>query len=63
MLERYVTTGVEELDDERLPDLIKLKYEALQDGVEALGGVDEARKAFIGFQKFLYQTGYNCRKS
>ncbi|MDA9869808.1 DEAD/DEAH box helicase family protein [bacterium] len=57
VLERYVATGVEELDDERLPDLIKLKYEALQDGVEALGGVDEARKAFIGFQKFLYKTG------
>ena len=48
---------MEELDDERLPDLIKLKYEALQDGVQALGGEDEARKAFIGFQKFLYQTG------
>jgi type I restriction enzyme R subunit len=57
VLDRYVATGVEELDDQRLPDLIKLKYEALQDGVEALGGVDEAREAFIGFQKFLYQTG------
>jgi hypothetical protein len=36
VLERYVATGVEELDDERLPDLIKLKYQALQDGITAL---------------------------
>jgi type I restriction enzyme R subunit len=57
VLDRYVATGVEELDDQRLPDLIKLKYHALQDGVEALGGVDEARDAFIGFQKYLYKVG------
>jgi type I restriction enzyme R subunit len=57
VLDRYVATGVEELDDQRLPDLIKLKYEALQDGVKALGGVDEAREAFIGFQEYLYRTG------
>jgi type I restriction enzyme R subunit len=57
VLERYVATGVEELDDDRLPDLIKLKYKALQDGIAALGGVEAAREAFIGFQQFLYQTG------
>ena len=57
VLERYVATGVEELDEERLPDLIKLKYKALQDGIAALGGVEAAREAFIGFQQFLYQTG------
>ena len=57
VLERYVATGVEELDDERLPDLIKLKYQALQDGITALGGIEAAREAFIGFQQFLYQTG------
>lgn len=57
VLERYVATGVEELDDERLPDLIKLKYQALQDGITALGGIEAAREAFIGFQQFFYQTG------
>jgi len=57
VLDRYVATGVEELDDERLPDLIKLKYKALKDGIAALGGVNAARQAFIGFQLALYQTG------
>jgi type I restriction enzyme R subunit len=57
VLDRYVATGVEELEVEKLPDLIKLKYEALQDGLEALGGAEKARKTFIDFQKYLYQAG------
>ncbi len=57
VLDRYVATGVEELDDQKLPDLIKLKYSALQDGMDALGGADKARETFIGFQKYLYQAG------
>jgi len=57
VLDRYVATGVEELDAEKLPDLIKLKYEALQDGLEALGGAEKARATFIDFQKYLYQAG------
>lgn len=57
VLDRYVATGVEELDADKLPDLIKLKYEALQDGLEALGGSEKARETFIDFQKYLYQAG------
>lgn len=57
VLDRYVATGVEELEVEKLPDLIKLKYEALQDGLEALGGSEKARETFIDFQKYLYQVG------
>lgn len=57
VLERYVVTGFEELDDERLPDLIKLKYQALQDGIATLGGAEAARGAFVGFQKELYEAG------
>lgn len=56
VLDRYVATGVEELEVEKLPDLIKLKYEALQDGLEALGGAEKARETFIDFQKYLYQV-------
>jgi hypothetical protein len=40
-----------------LPDLIKLKYNAIQDGLEALGGAEAAREAFIDFQKYLYKVG------
>jgi type I restriction enzyme R subunit len=57
VLDRYMSTGVEELDADKLPDLIKLKYNALQDGLEALGGAEEARAAFVGFQKYLYLAG------
>jgi type I restriction enzyme R subunit len=57
VLDRYVATGVEELDADKLPDLIKLKYEALQDGLETLGGAEKARETFIDFQKYLYQAG------
>ena len=57
VLQRYVDTGVEELDADKLPDLIKLKYNAIQDGLEALGGAEAAREAFIDFQKYLYKVG------
>jgi type I restriction enzyme R subunit len=54
VLDRYMSTGVEELDADKLPDLIKLKYNALQDGLEVLGGAESARAIFVGFQKKLY---------
>lgn len=57
VLQRYIETGFEELDDERLPQLIKLKYNALQDGLSALGGAETARSLFIDFQKYLYKVG------
>lgn len=57
VLDRYVETGVEELDDERLPDLIKLKYPGLQEGIEVLGGAEQARQVFIDFQRHLYMAG------
>jgi type I restriction enzyme R subunit len=57
VLERYVRSGVEELDDQRLPDLIWLRYDALQDGLTALGGPESARRVFIDFQRHLYEAG------
>jgi len=57
VLQRYIETGVEELDVDKLPDLLRLKYHALQDGIDALGGALAAREAFIDFQKYLYKVG------
>ena len=57
VLQRYIESGVEELDDSKLPDLLKLKYKALQDGLEALGGAEAARTLFVDFQKYLYKAG------
>ena len=55
VLSKYIETGVEELDQEKLPHLLKLKYLALDDAKEVLGSVETIRNIFIDFQKFLYQ--------
>lgn len=55
VLSKYIETGVEELDQEKLPDLLTLKYQAIRDAEEILGGVDDIRATFIGFQKYLYE--------
>jgi type I restriction enzyme R subunit len=54
VLSHYVNVGVDELDQEKLTPLLKLKYrdsimDAVADLGEGIGGV------FTGFQKFLYQ--------
>lgn len=55
VLSKYIETGVEELDQEKLPHLLTLKYQALDDAKEILGSVETIRNIFIGFQKFLYE--------
>jgi len=54
VLDHYIQQGVEELDEEKLPHLIELKYHAVSDAVAVLGSVIDIRKMFIGFQKHLY---------
>ena len=55
VLSKYVETGVEELDQEKLPNLLELKYHSLADAVEQLGGVSKIQSTFIAFQKHLYK--------
>ncbi|MDD5673260.1 MAG: type I restriction-modification enzyme R subunit C-terminal domain-containing protein [Chitinivibrionales bacterium] len=55
VLSKYIETGVEELDQEKLPDLLMLKYNAISDAADVLGGTDKIRRTFIAFQKFLYE--------
>lgn len=54
VLDKYIEKGVEELDEEKLPRLLNLKYHAIADAERILGGVDAIRKTFFGFQKSLY---------
>ena len=54
VLSKYVETGVDELDQEKLPQLLMLKYHSISDATETLGGIDRIRDTFIGFQKYLY---------
>jgi type I restriction enzyme R subunit len=57
VLSHYVSVGVEELDQEKLTPLLKLKYHnSIADAVADLGKADEIRKLFAGFQRFLYET-------
>ena len=54
VLSKYIESGVEELDQEKLPELLELKYQALEDAKEELGSVENIRSTFINFQKHLY---------
>lgn len=56
VLAHYVSVGVEELDQEKLTPLLRLKYNnSISDAIADLGRPDEIGKVFSGFQKYLYQ--------
>jgi type I restriction enzyme R subunit len=56
VLAQYVKVGVEELDQEKLSPLLKLKYNnAIKDAVDELGPPEQIGELFAGFQKYLYQ--------
>ena len=54
VLLKYEERGVEELDEEKLPILLNLKYHAIANAVSTLGEVDAIRAVFFNFQKSLY---------
>lgn len=54
VLGHYIERGVGELDTERLPRLIELKYHSVGDAVAELGTVSNIRAVFVGFQQHLY---------
>ena len=54
VLSKYIEIGIEELDQEKLPALLKIKYQAINDATEVLGGVDKIKQTFINFQKHLF---------
>lgn len=56
VLSHYVDVGVEELDQEKLTPLLRLKYnDSINDAVADLGEPEEIGRVFSGFQKYLYQ--------
>ena len=56
VLSHYVSVGVEELDQEKLNPLLRLRYHnSIADAVADLGKPDEIGRVFAGFQKYLYQ--------
>ncbi len=56
VLGQYVKVGVDELAQDKLSPLLKLKYHnAIADAVADLGKPEEIGRVFAGFQKYLYQ--------
>jgi type I restriction enzyme R subunit len=55
VLSKYIETGVDELDQEKLPILLTNKYQSLEDAKEILGDVANISKLFIEFQEHLYK--------
>jgi len=55
VLSKYIETGVEELDQEKLPLLLINKYKSLEDAKDVLGEAKNISSLFIEFQKHLYR--------
>ena len=56
VLQHYVSVGVEELDQDKLTPLLRLRYNnSISDAVADLGPAEEIGQVFVGFQKFLYE--------
>jgi len=55
VLAHYVNVGVEELDQEKLTPLLRLKYrDSISDAISDLGKPEEIGRMFAGFQRHLY---------
>ena len=55
VLAEYVKEGVGELDQDKLPSLLELKYSGVREAVQELGSVAEIRDVFVNFQQHLYK--------
>jgi type I restriction enzyme, R subunit len=54
VLSKYIEVGIEELGEEKLPELLKIKYHEISDATNLLGSVDRIRDTFINFQEHLF---------
>ena len=56
VLQHYVQVGFEELDQEKLSPLLRLRYhDSINDAVADLGAPEQIGRVFTGFQRYLYQ--------
>jgi type I restriction enzyme R subunit len=58
VLNKYVESGVDELDQEKLPILLKNKYHSLEDARVILGDLAKIGSLFIEFQAHLYNQKF-----
>lgn len=62
VLSKYIESGVDELAQEKLPDLLRLKYRAIADAQDELGSIEDIKTIFVQFQKYLYQNGSHTQR-
>jgi type I restriction enzyme R subunit len=56
VLGQYIERGIDELDQEKLPDLLRLKFGGVTDATTSLGKSPQTiREAFVGFQPALFE--------
>jgi type I restriction enzyme R subunit len=56
VLSHYVSQGVDELEQDKLSPLLRLKsHDSIADAIADLGQAEEIGKVFQDFQKYLYQ--------
>ncbi|MEI6030151.1 MAG: DEAD/DEAH box helicase family protein [Synechococcaceae cyanobacterium ELA739] len=59
VLQHYVTMGVQELAQEKLTPLLRLRYQnSIADAVADLGRPEAIGQLFAGFQKYLYEASF-----
>ena len=57
ILTRYIDSGVEELDEDKLPELLQMRYNDVSDDlINKLGGIQKIRSVFFGLQEELYRV-------
>jgi len=56
VLSKYVESGVDELDQDKLPQLLINKYQSMPDALEILGNAKDVGLLFMEFQKYLYEV-------
>ena len=55
IISKYLEGGFEELGEDRLSNLLELKFQSIYEGETALGSIDEIKKLYVNFQKQLYE--------
>ncbi len=55
VLKKYIQNGDQELYEDKLPQLVNLKYHSFSDAEKNLGDTEMIRTTFFGFQKNLYE--------
>lgn len=54
VMQRYIASGVEELDHDKLPTMLELRYNTLADAENTFGGLLKVEEMYLDFQRNLY---------